>query len=309
MMNEDAASDGVVMQYNIYDPYQYPWMSFNFFLLFWLAGLLSYSLHLRLSPKFRQDLDESKRRNVVIYILQGLATTVALGFQLYGSVDLLFWGKDTTTPDRIHACLMAWIIVCILYIWELLYRIEIGIPLLLHHIVTIILIQVGYSSFFDTANLSYFRYGLLLTFHATTEQFTFVALYCYRMGLMSHLHKAFFLLAAVQAAFFKALVTVALVVYFALGIMQGVFHGSWGMFWKVCFPPLLLVLYIVQLYSAYTLAIIGRRCGKPRKEQEPEEDKPSLPLEDDVESQQSQEQVGGDDGHDNPGQESNDEHA
>lgn len=155
------------------------------------------------------------------------------------------------------ACIVSLNIICSLYVWEMIYRIVIGLPLLAHHIVTILLIQIA---FFDTGSLWHFRYGLLLCFYATTVQFSFVALYCYRLDVCKQHQLLLLRLAALQAVVVKTLVTGALVAYFVLGIQKDALNGAWGLSWKISFFPLLLILYGVQLYAVCILITIGRRC-------------------------------------------------
>jgi hypothetical protein len=82
-------------------------------------------------------LDEAKKRNVITYIMQLLVTTLALILQIYGSWDILFQNKDFTSQARSEWIVFSLQAIAVLYVWELCYRVDIGWPLLVHHLATI----------------------------------------------------------------------------------------------------------------------------------------------------------------------------
>lgn len=178
---------------------------------------------------------------------------------------MLFRLEDTTTPNRNNCMILALLLVSVLYTWELCYRQMIGFPLLLHHIVTFVLIQCSTASYFDTQSVLYIRYAMLLGFHATTEQISFLALFCFRLSLFPKYESTLFYLATVQAFVLKTLVTVAALVFFALNTINDEFNDEsnhWDMFWLVSFVPLLLLLYAAQVYACGILYSLAKRCKK-----------------------------------------------
>jgi len=183
--------------YDLYSPYQYPWMTINYLILIWCASS-AISLYLK---KYKRNakiqrmiasLDEDKKRNIVIYVVQILGTTFALFAQLYGGIDIVFHMKDETTRDRIEWAVLAIVSIVVIYIWELIYRLKIGWPLLIHHIITIIFCQLNMASFFDTSQIELLRVALLSGFYATTEQPSFVALLFYRLDIYPRYHSFLF---------------------------------------------------------------------------------------------------------------------
>jgi hypothetical protein len=82
-------------------------------------------------------LDEGKKRNVVTYIMQLLVTTLAFILQIYGSLDILFRYKDSTSQARFEWMVFSIQAVAVLYVWEICYRVNFGWPLLVHHLVTL----------------------------------------------------------------------------------------------------------------------------------------------------------------------------
>lgn len=261
--------------YDPYNPYQYPWMGVNFFIAFWATSVVMYKL-ISTSPVSKHkflDLPEDKRRNVVTYVFQLVATTVALALQLYGSRDILFRGQNVTTAERIDACVLAMTIIVILYLWELCYRISIGVPLMIHHVVTILLIQLGHVSFFDIKDVLYLRMGVLLSFYATTEQMSFVALLVYRLNWLSNYQALLFYVAAGQAFLLKTAVTLIAAIYIAVSIhrQQVQDDGRWGWFWTITFHGLLFLLYTTQVYASWILYTLAVKSSSKMKNQRHDE--------------------------------------
>jgi acyl-CoA-binding protein len=146
--------------------------------------------------------------------------------------------------------------------------VSIGWPLLVHHLVTLLLCQLGTASFFDTSDPIYLRFALLFGFHATTEQLSFVALFLYRLELCRSWQAAVFFAAAAQSLILKTLLSIASIVYYSTVIHQDTLLdssgklSSWGLFWKISFPFLLLALYGAQLYACNILYSLGMRCRR-----------------------------------------------
>jgi hypothetical protein len=262
------------MQYEAYSPFQYPWFCLNYFIAVYVFSRFVYSWFLHgkniggdLHTTF-QSLTEEKRRNAIIYVLQILMTSTAFVLQIYGGADTLFRWKETTTTNRMEWAVFALQTIAVLYIWELIYRQKIGVPLLLHHVITLVLIQLSYVSLFDTGDIIYNRMAILLGFYATTEQLSFVALFCYRMNLLTRWHSALFLASAAQTFLIKTAITVVASVYFSTLLAGSGFDDqptSWSWFWKVCFIPLLLALFAAQLYACKILWELHNKCLPPNE--------------------------------------------
>jgi hypothetical protein len=253
--------------YDLYSPYQYAWMTMNYFLSIWFTSLLIHVLLCREGDQGDQkdafkQLEECKKRNVVTYIILFFGTIFALFAQVYGGTDILFHGKDTTTPDRIEWILLSVISIMVLYVWELIYRLTIGLPLLIHHICTIILIQLVTASFYDTHRVMFLRFALLLGFHATTEQLSFVALFCFRLNIFHKYQHLLFYVASGQAFLVKSIVTVYSVYYYSVVVHRDEFGDTWNNFWKIAFIPFLLLLFAAQVYACRILLLLGQRCHR-----------------------------------------------
>ncbi|CAB9518963.1 expressed unknown protein [Seminavis robusta] len=263
-MQQDHAA---ALAFDLYSTEHYPFWCLNYFLMLWFLSHITRVFFKRLAGSKLQTsfakLDPNKQDNVVIYVLQLVGTTVALAAQIYGGADIIFQGKDTTSEVQMTWLLVSIQVVAILYIWELIYRKEIGFPLLIHHLVTIVNSQVVAATFFDTHQIVYIRFAVLIGFHATMEQPSFVALFLYRLGLCSKKWQAFwFNFSAVQTLVFKTMITTVTAVYYIFVVynQEVVMDGSWGAFWILFFPPMTLCLYGAQAYSCYVLYLLGKKC-------------------------------------------------
>lgn len=248
--------------YDIYSPYQYPWFAINYFIA---VIVTSYITRVILRRWSRTEvafhaLQEDKKRNVITYVLLLIGTTLAFIAQVYGGWDILFRIEDTTTPERIDWMIFSLLTIMVLYVWELIFRNKIRIPLLVHHAVTILLIQLISATFYDQQDVVYLRFALLLGFHATVEQVTFLALFFWRLDLYPQHQSRWILVAMGQAFILKTVVTVAAIIYFSIAVHRDEDPGSsWQILWKVLFIPLLLMLYAAQLYACRILHILAVR--------------------------------------------------
>ncbi|CAB9515836.1 expressed unknown protein [Seminavis robusta] len=252
--------------YDLYSMTQYPWWCLNYFIIFWFLSNLVQTVLLRApSKKIREQfesLDHDKRNNAIIYVMQLVGTTVALVAQLYGSTDIIFKWQETTSEFKLESLQLAIQLVAVLYIWELIFRKKIGLPLLVHHLVTILLIQLSTASFFDTHDVLYMRFATLMGFHATVEQLTFLALFFFRQNIYENWQAFCFYFSAAQSLLFKTAVTIASVIYFVLSKQVGELptDTNWGLFWTIFTMPLLALLYGAQVYACLILYKLGKRC-------------------------------------------------
>jgi hypothetical protein len=153
----------------------------------------------------------------------------------------------------------------VLYIWELIYRKEIGLPLLVHHIARILLIQLITASFFDTKEIVLMRFAVLMVYHATTEQASFIALLFFRLNLFERWQASWFFFACLLSVVIKSLVTASTIAVYSIEIRtrDSTMDTKWEAFWSICFIPLVLCLYGAQLYASSVLYHLGNRCKAP----------------------------------------------
>ena len=272
------------VEYNLYSSFQYPWFCLNYLIIVWVAASLSsHALSKTRAAGIGERflaLTDDKRRNVITYVIQLILTSIALVLQVGGSWEILIQFKDTTSQTHLNWMVFAIQTVSVLYVWELVYRLKIGLPLLSHHLITLLLSQLSTASFFDTQDIFYIRFAILLGFYATTEQLSFLALFCFRLEIFSEWHRSMlFYAAAFQAFFLKTAVTIVSLVYFCVSVLAkneiDNQPTNWKWFWRVCFLPLLVALYASQLYACKILLTLKERCAARESSDFPSIDKGS----------------------------------
>ena len=250
--------------YHILSPYQYPWMSLNYFLAMWFFSKCVSASFQRYSTVYA-SMSIDKQRNCDTYVLEIVATTLALIGQCISGREILFQLKDLSQVEDPYRVLQwasfANICIASLYIFELSYRIHFGWPLLVHHLATILLCQLILPAIFSGQDpqkvVQYLRLALLLGFYATLERTSFVALLLHRFQYFLWA-KRFFQIALVQTVVLKTLITGSALVYFIAFYLDGEYEG-WSKFWAIAFIPLLLTLYASQVFSMKILYILGNR--------------------------------------------------
>ncbi|CAB9501825.1 expressed unknown protein [Seminavis robusta] len=130
---------------------------------------------------------------------------------------------------------------------------------------TCVMAQLFALSIFDAYDMVYARLAVILTCYATTEQSSFVALLCYRLDLFSkRVQYNLFTIAAIQSFIFKSTIAIVSLVYFCVTFyIQGEADDqptNWKWFWKICFIPLVIVLFGAQVYSSQILWTLRSKC-------------------------------------------------
>jgi hypothetical protein len=253
---------------DIYSPFQYPWFCINYFIGIWLVVLLVRTVLSRIHffgiDKSFNELSEDKKRNVLTYVMQLIITSMVFVLQVVGSWEILFLFEDSTSQDHLDLLAFAGQSLSVLYVWELIYREKIGLPLLIHHLLTLSVMQLLTASSSDTSDLTYLRLLVIFGFYASTEQVTFIALFCFRLNIFSSSHAFLFYAATAQAFILKTLLTAVLIVYYCIAFLARKTVDnqptSWKWFWKVCFIPLVALLYVSQMYACKILWSLRCRC-------------------------------------------------
>ena len=284
-----------------FDPYDYTsWWTLHLFLALWALVWILRSLIISglLLPKFTRskflELWERRKRNVLTYCVSFLFTTIAFCLQLYGGWNILFdhydsndhsnnndvdsdadiptTGITTALSDReIQFSVLSIQLVCIVYVWELIYRERVGYPLLSHHFVTLLFLQLLLITniSLDPAPILYLRLALLVTFFATTNQMSFVALFTFRLKIFNpQIQRYLFWVAAVQTFLLKAILTGGCAGYYFVLVFGRDDHEDpdqtfdttpWGTFWKIAFLPFLLQTFVAHFYVSQMLLTLSQR--------------------------------------------------
>ncbi|CAB9509786.1 expressed unknown protein [Seminavis robusta] len=130
---------------------------------------------------------------------------------------------------------------------------------------TCLMTQLLIASLADTFDVEYARLAILLSFYATTEQTSFVALFCYRLDLFSkRTQYNWFTIAAIQSFVAKSAIAIFSLVYFCVIFFVRKEADdqptNWKWFWKICFIPLVLALFAAQLYTSQILWQLRKKC-------------------------------------------------
>ncbi|GAQ88100.1 hypothetical protein KFL_004000030 [Klebsormidium nitens] len=235
-------------------------------LIYWVLCAVAHSALRRRAPPYR-TLSALKQRNTATYLLEILVTSAALVLTLAYGGDVLFFGRSGSVAAATNARI-GLLLIASLYVFELVYRNETGIPLMLHHVVTILLIVLlDFSSKDDAPSAearAFQRFGLLVSLHASTEQLTFVGLAMYRLG---HPWAARVMkISTWQVLVFKLVINVltwALLIDFYVTQYDEPSASrsgtNWHIVWPILLPFLNMALFASQLYSVYIIHVIATR--------------------------------------------------
>ena len=235
------------------------------------------------------------RRNVVAYFLNLLVTTTSLPIVLIAGGPLLFDGEELEDPAQRLVWGFGFGLVSSLYLWELVFRLDISPSLLAHHMCTIALCTLIAISLYDVEKdieadfkriseafvqndpakageiralneermvfmTQTFRVAIIIVLTALTEQPSFVALLMHRS---QHRHtNAAFAVAAIWSGVSKtALFVWGMQVYnsLVLSTVNDCDQIRWCEPWKVLCPALITLLFLTQLWATYILHVLSKR--------------------------------------------------
>ncbi|CAG8528344.1 9500_t:CDS:2 [Ambispora leptoticha] len=216
----------------------------------------------RIIKYLQPDVSLLHLKNCTTYLLEIFWTFVALALQL--SVYRLLI-RDFNYHDYETAQYMALILVD-LYIFELLYRPVMRLPLIMHHCITIFLVIFGTYIIQECDNLDILPLAIIILFQATTEQITFVGLFLYRVKPSLSSRTLFF--AAVQVFILKFSTLVWSYVFWEQHVLPNRDGQSLVKAFNVIFPICGIILFGTQIWSTYVvykIAIKARRNSKDQK--------------------------------------------
>ncbi|KAJ6571628.1 hypothetical protein B0H19DRAFT_1255585 [Mycena capillaripes] len=146
----------------------------------------------------------------VAYFLNTFWTTVTLVLQLCASPLL----AEQYTFDRIDLVKLAGLLVSGLYIFELINRSILRLPILIHHFCTLFATVLIVCTLQKTQHPALAALALLWLFHASTEQSIFIGLIMYRFRCSKALVQRVLYFSAVQSLYFA----VSIYLYFWWGL-------------------------------------------------------------------------------------------
>ena len=275
-----------------FDPADYTsWWTILFFLLLWIVVGLFRICILRgcILPKFTRnkflDLWERRKRNVLTYMVFTLGTTTALIFQVYGGWHILFQnyskaaminsnnGDSNISETDIQWSTFSIQLCCILYVWEVVYRERIGWPLLVHHGLTFVFLQLLVVAYImEDQSILYLRLALFVAFFATTNQLSYISLFCFRLKVLNpKIQRSLFWISTVQMFLVKAALTGGCAGYYFILIFSMENNDEagdyitfrddtrWGNFWRYMFLPILFHTFVAHFYVCQLLLTLSQR--------------------------------------------------
>ncbi|ODN84561.1 hypothetical protein L202_00488 [Cryptococcus amylolentus CBS 6039] len=235
-----------------WDPTLYATALLGYFLIYYIFSHGLWQCFMRFTTKFR-SLELEHQKNVVMYAMNIIFTTVALALQLAASPAL---GKHYRLWE-VQCLRTGGVLVSALYIFELVYRLKMRLPLIAHHFLTIIAISFTVSVFEYTMSMSYMVSAIIWLFQATTEQPTFLGLMGYRLGWSRTWVARLLKFAAVQTFILKSASAIGLIVYWALH--QKYNYRPIDVAWTCIVFIVAVGLLLTQAWGSYVTYAIGAR--------------------------------------------------
>ncbi|KAI5480049.1 hypothetical protein MNV49_002014 [Pseudohyphozyma bogoriensis] len=234
----------------------YPIPTLVFFFLLYANAKLVYAVLLQRSREFRK-LSFENRRNTVTYVLNTVYTTIGLGFQL--PIISSFGGEYTFRG--IQCLKITGVMVVALYLFELIYRPSMRLPLLVHHICTIFAITSVFVSVQYTNHPSVITIGGIWLWQATSEQSIFIALFMYRLRYRASVVTKILKFSAVQSFLFKFGFAVYLIVYWGMHVAK--YHSNpVDIYFSVVVCTIAILLMATQIYGAWAVWSIAQKLNR-----------------------------------------------
>ncbi|KAL7424715.1 hypothetical protein Q5752_000399 [Cryptotrichosporon argae] len=235
-----------------WDPTLYATCLLGYFLMFYVVSNIIGFILFRTSSIY-PTLSLEHQRNVVIYIMNIIYTMIALALQLCATPSFAghygLWQLQTLRTSGV--------LISALYIFELVYRVKMRLPMIAHHFLTIFAISFTVTVFEYTESMTYLNSAIIWLFQATTEQPTFFGLFGYRMDWNPVTVARLLKFAAIQTFVLKSASAVALIVYW--GFNQHYTYRSIDIAWTVLLWIIAVGLLLTQIWGSYVTYAIGQR--------------------------------------------------
>ncbi|SJL08431.1 uncharacterized protein ARMOST_11795 [Armillaria ostoyae] len=236
----------------------YPIPTFIYMLILYICANCIEFVLLRYSKVFVQ-LSFENQRNTVTYVLNTFWTSVALALQLIASPTL----GERYTSERVGEIRVAAMVISGLYVFELAYRKQMRLPLLIHHfsaLFSIIFLQVMLQV---SMHIEIICAGLLWLFQATTEQSIFIGLLLYRLKYPRRIVEPTLKFAAVQSFVCKTAFLVWLLVWWGLKLAK--YHKDFDIAFSVILVLSCAVLMATQVQGSHAVWAIARNMSRERQ--------------------------------------------
>ncbi|WVF70462.1 hypothetical protein IAT40_005252 [Kwoniella sp. CBS 6097] len=237
-----------------WDPSLYATAVLGYLLFFYVVSNVLYFIYFRHSTVF-PTLGLEHQKNVVMYTMNIMFTTIGLALELVATPA--FAGRYALWEVQ---CLeTAGTVISALYIFELIYRLKMRIPMIIHHFLTIFAISFTVTVFEYTQSMTYLISAVIWLFQATTEQPTFLGLLGYRLDWNAKTVSRILKFASVQTFVLKSASAIGLMVYW--GLHQNYNHRPMNVAWTSMVFIIAIGLLLTQIWGSWVTYSIGRRLS------------------------------------------------
>mmetsp|Transcript_105448 Transcript_105448/g.191779 ORF Transcript_105448/g.191779 Transcript_105448/m.191779 type:complete len:325 (-) Transcript_105448:55-1029(-) len=251
------------------------------FLAWCLLSAIARKIIIRLAPSFREAQTLRHQRNIVSYVVGLLVKTVSFVTVLAAGAPLLFL-NEPLSDYCMRLCLAGgFLLVTTFYIWEMIYRIDMDIMLLIHHLTTLILVVLstagsfnmkkkvfgmeeteGLSQAMEMGRLLMIRITLVELVAASTNQPVLVALLLHRAKFSAS--RRAFLAAGLWELVSKNLRLILVMILYFTGaytplIGEHCHETPWCMGLRITYPVLAIVIWLSNMHMVYLLWSLARR--------------------------------------------------
>ncbi|WRT64160.1 uncharacterized protein IL334_001089 [Kwoniella shivajii] len=235
-----------------WDPTLYATALLGYFLLFYVCSNALWFVYFRKSSVF-PTLGLEHQKNIVMYTMNIIFITIALALELVATPA--FAGRYHLW--EVQCLRTGGVLVSALYIFELIYRLKMRLPLIAHHFLTIIAISFTVTVFEYTQSMTYLISAVIWLFQATTEQPTFIGLLGYRLDWDPRAVSIILKVAAIQTSIFKSASAIGLMVYW--GIHQNYAYRSMDKAWTAMVFIIAIGLLLTQIWGSWVTYCIGQK--------------------------------------------------
>ncbi|CAG8690232.1 7290_t:CDS:2, partial [Ambispora gerdemannii] len=213
---------------------------FYLLILYFSAKLIE-----RVLRKYNPEMSIEHLRNCTTYILEIIVT--AVGFFLLIAMYNLLVNKEISLRDY-KLGQVAGLLICDLYIFELLYRTTMRRPLIIHHCVTMTMMSLGIYVVIE-GGLVIYPHAVLLLFQATTEQSTFLGLLFYR--IFPKYASGVLLFSSIQVFVVKTATLAWCYIFWGQDMLPNKDHLKIVTAWNIIFPIGAFILFLTQIWATY----------------------------------------------------------
>jgi len=272
------------------------------FVFIWMLAALTALVAKRLPcfpPLWFAKQTYRHQRNIISYVVGLAVKTVGLIVTLGASYDSVFLNHDLSEDQMRLALMFGFLSVSVLYLWEMVYRIDIDTSLLVHHLATLCLVVLASVAMYeieqdalrqtntaDAQQLNELRerqdamnYGrktvlrlmLVEVLFAMTNQPVLVALLMHRVGstcAWNHFRIAMYWELVTKLLRFVFVVVLYATMGFSTTMNENCSDIMWCTELRVLYPILAVAIAVANMHMVMTLWRLANRVSRVTDEPE-----------------------------------------